>query len=112
MSRFLLAISAVLGLVSTAPAAVVVIANFTPADLTFTISEPERKPQTVKLAPAQIAPVRVTGPADIIYPARPTKATFRLDPYNAYVFLPDEKAGCRLEGLELPGNPPERDARP
>lgn len=112
MGRLLLAMSAVLGLASTAPAAVVVVANFTPADLTIAVTEPERKPQTIKLSPAQIAPVRVTGPADITYPARPAKATFRLDPYNAYVLLPDEKAGCRLEGLELPGHPPERDARP
>ncbi|MBY0461422.1 MAG: hypothetical protein K2V38_29245, partial [Gemmataceae bacterium] len=31
--------------------------------------------------------------------------------WTAYLFLPDEKAGVRLEGLEMPGKPLERDER-
>lgn len=96
---------------STAPAAVIVLANFTPNEITVTVAEADSKPQRVTLAPAQVAPVTVIGPADITFPATPA-ATFRLDPYNAYALLPDPKTGIRLEGIELPGNPPERDARP
>ena len=112
MSRFLLSLAAAFGWAAAAPAAVVVFANFTPADLTFTVTEKDQKPQTVTLAPAQVGPVRVTGPAVVEYPAAPANGRHRLDPYHAYVFLPDEKAGRRLEGIELPGDAPERDARP
>lgn len=101
--------------VAVAPAAragVVVVANFTPAAVTVTVTERDRPRQTVTLAPAQVAPVTVTGPSILVLPATPQHLSFNLDPYNAYVILPDEKTGRRLEGVELPGAAPERDARP
>ena len=101
------------GLVSPARGAVIVLTNFTPADLTVVVTEPERKPQRITLTPAQVAPVRVTGPVDVTFPTKPgPTSTFRLDVYNAYVFLPDPKTGIRLEGVELPGDPPFGDSRP
>ncbi|MDB5312278.1 MAG: hypothetical protein JWO38_6480 [Gemmataceae bacterium] len=112
MRRYLLGVVVGVVLAQPAPAAVVVVANFTPGEITFTVGGSDRKGQTVTLAPAQVAPVTVSGPADITFPTRPANVTLRLDPYNAYVFLPDEKAGRRLEGIELPDAPPERDARP
>jgi len=103
--------AACVSFVSSVPAAVVVVANFTPDDIAFTIREPDQKPRDIKIAPAQVLPVTVAGPAEITFVARPKNATLRLDPYNAFVFLPDEKAGRRLEGIELPGRAPEVDAR-
>lgn len=111
MRRFLVGLVA-LALAPAAHAAVVVVANFTPAEVTITLTEPDREKQSIKLAPAQVAPVTITGPALLILPASPQHLSFHLDPYNAYVILPDEKTGRRLEGVELPGMPPERDARP
>jgi hypothetical protein len=111
MRRLLVGLVAA-ALAPAANAAVVVVANFTPAEVTVTVTELDREKQSVKLAPAQVAPVTVTGPALLILPATPQHLSFHLDPYNAYVILPDEKAGRRLEGVELPGMPPERDARP
>src|SRR4051812_20566229 len=101
MRRFLLALGAVALLAPLAPAGVIAVGNFTPGEITFTIAEPDQKARTVTLPPAQVLPVRVTGPADITFPSRPNDTTLRIDPYNAYVFLPDEKAGRRLEGVEL-----------
>jgi hypothetical protein len=114
MRRFVLGLVLALGIAgSTARGAVVVLTNFTPGDLTVTITEPERKPQTVTLSPAQVAPVTVTGPADITFPTKPgPTTTYRLDVYHGYVFLPDPKTGLRLEGIELPGTPPFGDSRP
>ena len=53
----------------------------------------------------------VTGPADITYSTKSGHATRRLDIYNAYLFLPDQASGVRLEGVAEPGKALERDAR-
>jgi hypothetical protein len=110
--RFSLGVLVVCTLAPAAPAAIVVVANLTANEVTFTVAEPGGKPQQLKLAPLQTAPVRVTGPADLTFAVKTGNATFRIDPYNAYVFIHDPAAGRWLEGVELPGNPPERDARP
>ncbi|HEX4612012.1 MAG TPA: hypothetical protein VH092_27695 [Urbifossiella sp.] len=99
-------------LAPAARAGVIVVANFTPADVTLTLTEPDKAKQSVTLAPAQVAPVTVTGPAVVVLPATPQHLAFNVDPYNAYVILPDAKTGRRLDGVELPGDPPERDTRP
>jgi hypothetical protein len=112
MSRYILAVVVVCCSCLPLSAGVIAFANFTPDRLTFTVTGPGKKPQTVTLARAQVAPVAVSGPADVTYPAKPANVTLRLDPYHAYVFIPDEKAGVRLEGVEMPGKPPEVDARP
>lgn len=112
MKRLLLALAIALGVAPAARAAFVVLTNFTPEEVKVTITEPKRKPQTVALAPFQVAPVTVAGPAEITFPAKPADATFRLDPYHAYVLIPDKKTGRQLHGVEMPGNPPEQDARP
>lgn len=110
--RIVASLVLVLGFAPTAAAGFLVLGNFTPAEVTFTVTQPGGQPQTVKLAAYQVAPVTVAGPADIQFPSTPAPTTLRLDPFNAYVFVPDDKAGRRLEGLELVGDPPERDARP
>jgi hypothetical protein len=53
----------------------------------------------------------VTGPADVTFAINDRSTTLRLDPYNAYAFLPDRAARVRLDALELPGEPLERDGR-
>lgn len=112
MKRLLLAFFLALGVAAPARAAFVVLTNFTPDEVKVTITEAKRKPQTVTLAPFQVAPVAVAGPAEITFPAKPADATFRLDPYHAYVLIPDKKTGRQLQGVEMPGDPPEQDARP
>lgn len=111
-SRFVLAIAAVLAAAPVAPAGVVVVANFTAADVAFTVADPGGKPQSVKLIPGESRPVTVAGPADISFPTTGGPKQLRVEPYHAYVFIPDPQAGRRLEGIEMPGAPPERDARP
>ena len=110
--RRLLTVVAACALAPATRAAVVVVANYTPEPVTVTVTEPDRPKQSVTLAPAQVAPVGVTGPSLLILPAAPQHLSFNLDPYNAYVLLPDRQTGRRREGVELPGMPPERDSRP
>ncbi len=92
--------------------AVVVIANYTAGPVTFTIAEPGAKARDHKILSNHVVPVYVTGPADITFPVKGKPLALRLDPYTGYVFLPDEVAGVRLEGIEMPGEPLERDLRP
>ncbi len=94
-----------------ARAAVVVIGNYTSEAVAFSIAEPDAKSRAHKLPENHVAPVYVTGPADITFTAKGRATTLRLDPYHAYVFLPDRVAGVRLEGLEMPGDQLDRDAR-
>ena len=96
----------------SAPAAVVVIGNFTPDEITCTVSENKKTPQTVVLASGQVLPVTVGGPCEVTFPAKPADTKLELDPYHAYVFIPDMKAGRRLEGILLPGDMPVRDTKP
>ena len=112
MMRWLFALSLNLGFVSLAPAAVVVLGNFTPDEITCTITEFEKKPQTIVLAKAQVLPIAVSGPCEVTFPAKPANASLRLDPYHAYVFIPDKNAERKLEGIFMPGDPPPEDARP
>ena len=93
-------------------AAVIVIGNYTPDAITFTVAEPDAKAREHKLPANHVAPVLVTGPAVITFTAKGKATTFQIDPYNAYVFLADEKTGLRFEGLEQPGAGLERDDRP
>ncbi|HEY3789228.1 MAG TPA: hypothetical protein VGL71_10250, partial [Urbifossiella sp.] len=97
---------------SLSPAAVVVLGNFTPAEISVTITEPKQKPQTITIDKAQVVPVTVGGPCEVTFAAKSEKATLRLDPYHAYVFIPDQKTDRRLEGIAMPGEAPERDSRP
>ncbi len=92
-------------------AAVVVIGNYTDADIAFTIAEPDEKARSHKVLSNTVVPVYVTGPADIVFTAKGREMKLRLDMYNAYLFLPDPTADFRLEGLELPGDALDRDSR-
>jgi hypothetical protein len=109
--RFLLGLLAALTLPVAAPAGVAVVSNFTPDALTFTVAEAGGKPRIVTLKKGQIAPVPVNGPAAITYATKAGDQTLRLDPFHAYAFGFDPKTGPALTGIELPGKPPERDAR-
>jgi len=111
MRRLLLAVAAC-AVGPAAKAGVVVVANFTPAEVTLTLTEPGREKQTITLQPAQVAPIGVGGPAVLVVPATPQHLAYDLDPYNAYVIFPDAQTGRRLEGVELPGMPPDQDTKP
>jgi hypothetical protein len=95
-----------------ARAAVIVLGNYSADPITCTLTEPGAKARELKLPPNHVISVAVTGPADLTFTPKDKPATLRLDPYNAYLFIPDDKARVRLEGLELPGAALERDARP
>ena len=69
------------------------------------------KARSHKIGENHVVPVYVTGPADISFTANGRATKLRLDPYHAYIFIPDQKTGLRLEGLELPGEMLERDTR-
>jgi hypothetical protein len=112
MRRFPFALALALVFDPAASAAVVVIGNFTSEPITFTVSESEKKPATITLGTAQVLPVAVSGPCNVAFPAKPAPLTLRLDVYHAYVFIPDKNAERRLEGIAMPGSPPERDQRP
>src|SRR4051812_24002602 len=92
-----------------ARAAVVVVGNYTSETVAFRIAEPDAKSRAHKLPENHVTPVFVTGPADITFTAKGRATTLRLDPYHAYVFLPDRVAGVRLEALEMPGEALDRD---
>ncbi len=107
--------AALLVVLCAAPAgrgAVVVIGNYTPDPVAFTVAEPNAKAREHTLAANHVAAVYVTGPAVVTFVANGKETKWRLDPYNAYAFLPAARTGVRLEGIELPGAAPERDARP
>lgn len=93
-------------------AAVVVIANYTDGEVAFQLAEPGAKAKPHKLPSNHVAPFFVAGPADLTFTPNGKPTTLRLDLYNAYAFLPDGDGGFVLEGLELPGDPLDRDARP
>jgi hypothetical protein len=95
-----------------ARAGVVVVANYTTEPVAFTVAEPKAKPRAHTLASNHVAPVDVAGPADLAFKAKGRDFTYRIDAYGGYVFLADKDAGVRLEGIELPGQPLERDGRP
>lgn len=95
-----------------ARAAVIVVGNYTNADIAFTVAEPGAKARAHTLPSNSVAPVFVTGPADITFAGRGGPTTLRVEMYHAYVFLPDPPANVRLEGLQMPGEPLARDARP
>src|SRR5262249_5693296 len=96
----------------SAQGAVIVFANYTTEAVTLTVAEPKEKARKHTLGANHVAPVFVTGPADVTFRANNRGATLRLDMYHAYIFLPDPVAGVRLEGIEMPGTAPERDDRP
>lgn len=110
--RSLLAVVASIAFASAAPAAVVAVGNFTDREIAFTVADTVQPEQTVKVPPYQVVPVQVAGPADLTHPVRGGKQAVRVEAYNAYAFIPDPATGLRLEGIELPGDPPERDAKP
>jgi hypothetical protein len=111
MRRLFLAVAAC-AVGPAAEAGVVVVANFTPDAVTLTLTEPGREKQSVTLQPAQVAPLGVGGPAVLVVPATPQHLAYNLDPYNAYVIVPDAQTGRRLEGVELPGMPLDQDTKP
>lgn len=111
MRRLLLTLAAC-AIGPAANAGVVVVTNFTPDNVTLTLTEPGREKQSITLRPAQVAPVGVGGPAVLVVPAAPLHLAYHVDPYNAYVIFPDAKTGRRLEGVELPGMPLEQDTKP
>lgn len=93
-------------------AAVIVVGNYTTETVAFSIAEPGTKARDIELPSNHVGPVYVTGPADLAYTAKGKATKLRLDPYTAYIFLPDDDTGIRLDGLEMPGKALERDERP
>lgn len=112
MRIWLLIVVANLGFAPSALASVIVVANYTSDDVTFSLTEPKEKPRKETIAAYNVLPFQINGPADLTLRIAGKDVTVRVDPANAYLLIPDRAAGLRIESLELPGKPPERDARP
>ena len=114
MRHWFLTIALALSMSSRASAGFFVVANYTPQDITFTVAEPGEKSRTHPLPAYHVLPIPINGPADLKLQLEGKKPipSMRVDLANAYVLIPDQAAGLRIEGLELPGKPPERDSRP
>lgn len=110
--RLCLPVIALLFASQSAPAAVIVVANYTDVAVTFSVTEPGAKAREHTLPSNSVVPVPVSGPADLTFTANGRATKLRVDVYHAYAFLPDPPAGLKLEGLEMPGDAPERDGRP
>ncbi len=96
-----------------ASAAVIVIANYTVEEVSFTIVETGGdKVRKHTILAHHVMPYTIEGPAELKLLFAGKTATVRVDPANAYVIVPDREMGVHIEGLELPGQPPERDNRP
>jgi hypothetical protein len=101
-----------LALASPASAAVIVVANYTPAEVSFTLAEESSKPRKYTLPAHHVMPFTVTGPADLTLVTEAKPGPLRVDPYHGYVLIPDRVAGVQLHGIEMPGKAPDRDAKP
>ena len=112
MRTFLVALLATLASVLDATASVIVVANYTTDDVTITVTEPGAKAQEKTIPAYHVIPIAITGPADLKLPASGHNAVVRVDLAHAYALIPDRAKGLRIECLEMPGQPPERDARP
>jgi len=110
MLRFAFVLGLILAATDAANAAVIVLGNYTPIDIEFTLADGKRT-RTITLEKSQVRPIQVNGPCEVTFPAKPANATLELDPYHAYVFLPDMRQGLKLEGIFLPGDIPERDRK-
>jgi hypothetical protein len=93
-----------------ADAAVIVLGNYTTQEVAFTLTTLDEKPRSITIPAYHVQPVAVTGPSTLTLAGKDEGV--RVDPYNAYVFIPDRVKTVRIQGLELPGKAPERDARP
>jgi hypothetical protein len=111
MQLRLFALLAIFFMTTRAEAAVIVIANYTQSEVTFSITESEGKPRKYSLPAHQVMPFVISGPAIMNAPSE-AKTPLQVEPYNAYAFVPDPGTGMRVELLELPGQPPEVDAKP
>lgn len=102
----------VAGLAATpAWAGVVVLGNYTGRDVTVAVAEDTAAPRRQTVLAYHVVPVTVAGPARLWAPAESAQPV-RLDPYHAYVLLPDPDGGVTVELVDMPGRPPERDLRP
>jgi hypothetical protein len=97
---------------SNASAASIAIANYTMEDVAFTVAETGEKPRAHSIPAHHVLPIPISGPADLKLSFEGKASAFRVEPYNAYVLVPDKAAGVRIEGLELPGQAPDADAKP
>ncbi|MCS6863766.1 MAG: hypothetical protein RMJ56_17145 [Gemmataceae bacterium] len=112
LPRWLPVIGFTLFLSSTTDAAVVVIANYTADPIRFSLAEPEAQPRRHFLGANEVLPFFVRGPADIECHLHGRDIRHRLDVYSAYMFLPQPNGTVEFHGIELPGQPLERDQRP
>jgi hypothetical protein len=112
-TRLLAPLAAVLLAAAPGRAAVTVLVNYTDDPISFSVAEPGEKARAHKIASNAVLPVFVTGPAALTFtPPKGKPASYEIEPYTAFMFLADPDAGVRLEGIEMPGDPLERDKRP
>ena len=95
-------------IVRDAPAAVIIVANETPADVALAIAEPGEKPRKHTIRSHHVQPVTLAGPASLTSPDRKWDS-IRVEPYRAYVIQADEMGRVRVEGI-LPDRPAGRGA--
>lgn len=112
MARWFVSAIVLAVLANLTSAAVLVVGNYTLQPVTLTVTDPEGPPREVRIESLQLAPITVGGAVNVTFATRTGPTKLRLEPYNAYVLIMDEKAGVKLEGIALPGEPLAEDAKP
>lgn len=88
--------------IGDAAAAVIIVANYTSADVALSIAEPGEKARKHTIRARHVQPVTLAGPANLASLDGKWEA-IRVDPYRAYVLSADEKGRVGVETMELPG---------
>ena len=112
MTRIVLTVIAALAFTGHCLAGVIVVANYTPESVALIVTEPGGKPRPVAIAAYNVVPITINGPAELKLPGDGKNRVVGVDPANAYVLIPDRATGVRIEGIQLPGPPPEANPRP
>ncbi len=107
-------VTAIVILASATPvsAGVVVLGNYTPAEVSFTLAAAKEQPRKFTIPAFHVMPYSLNGPGELVLVAGQKPQPYHIEPHHAYVLIPDRMNPVRLEALELPGKAPERDNRP
>lgn len=112
MRIWLFACSIALSIAGRGGAAVIVVANYTTEPVTISLAEPEQKTRKHTIPAYHVLPLPVAGPAQLKLVPEGKDGPVHIDPYHAYLLVCDKNGDTHVQGLELPGQPPERDLRP
>ncbi len=90
---------------------VVVIANRTADEVSFTISTPAKQEQEFTIAAGDVVAIPIHSRLGIRFSARNQPVYFDLKRNSAYLFLQGSNGALELHGVKLPGEEPASNAR-